>query len=396
VERALASPWQTVALQAALLWTVSRLGFLVFTYFAVVFRSQGNVPHPMHDLLEIWNGWDARWYMGIAREGYHIQKQFGFFPLFPALTHLVGLVLGHRWLAAGLAVSNLAALAAFVGLGSLAYQESSGDRRAAVRSVKAAAAYPLAFFTFAPFTESLFLAAATWCLYATRRGWWALAAGSAFTAVLTRPTGVILMAPMLYEFGRQHGWWAVVLRRPGARAAVGAVPIFQAVVMALAVPAAFATYFAYVYRRTGNPLLWLQLQRSEWHHVFQPVWTTAIQSAQLMMRTPIMSRQMGVELIDAVSFVAFLLITVVAARRLPLSFTLYMAGLLLLCVASPVPDLFPDYISSTGRYLTAAVPAFLVIGGWLRRSGLELGYLSAGFMLQALFTQQFMAEEWIG
>ena len=109
----------------------------------------------MHDLLEIWNGWDARWYMGIAREGYHIQKQFGFFPLFPALTHLVGLVLGHRWLAA-------------------------------------------------------------------------------------------------------------------------------------------------------------------------------------------------------------------------------------------------RYISSTGRYLTAAVPAFLVIGGWLRRSGLELGYLSAGFMLQALFTQQFMAEEWIG
>src|SRR5215471_19267290 len=70
-----------------------------------------------HLLLASWLHWDAGWYTGIVRTGYAFPRQTVCFPLYVLLTQLVVFFLGpaHILLSAML-VSNLATLAAFIGL----------------------------------------------------------------------------------------------------------------------------------------------------------------------------------------------------------------------------------------------------------------------------------------
>jgi hypothetical protein len=83
-------------------------------------------------------------------------------------------------------------------------------------------------------------------------------------------------------------------------------------------------------------------------------------------------------------------LTVVGARKLPFAFTLYMVGLLYLCVSAPLIG-NPDAYGSAGRYLLVAVPLFLLLARWsARRPWLETFLLCAGFILQAVFLASYL------
>ena len=70
-----------------------------------------------------------------------------------------------------------------------------------MRTLRLVAAYPMAFFLAAAYTEGIFLAFAIFCLYFLRRGFWYGAAICAFCATLTRFTGIVLLLPMIWEYG---------------------------------------------------------------------------------------------------------------------------------------------------------------------------------------------------
>src|SRR5215472_3744777 len=187
-------PWRRIALCATGVWPATRAALALFTVFAVLFHAgQANQTATLspHLLLASWLHWDVGWYTGIARTGYAYPRQSVFFPLYVLLTQAVAAVLGpaHILLAAML-VSNLATLAAFIGLAALAVPEGMGER-AAYTTVLVFAALPLAFFLAAAYTEGLFVACAAWALLAARRGWWCRAGLVALLAGLTRSTAVI-------------------------------------------------------------------------------------------------------------------------------------------------------------------------------------------------------------
>ncbi|MGH2516544.1 MAG: mannosyltransferase family protein, partial [Ktedonobacterales bacterium] len=202
--------WRRITLQAAGLWLVTRLTLVLFTCFAATmapYRAQANrLSFDPHDLALLWERWDAQWYLGVAQHGYTSAQSAAFFPLYPLLIRVVETIIGPHWLAAALLASNLGALGAFVGLGLLAARES-GTGRAAPETIRVFAAYPLAFFLAAPYTEGVFLALAVFGLLAMRQGRWRWATLCAALAMLTRPTGIILLPPLLFEYGRQRGWW---------------------------------------------------------------------------------------------------------------------------------------------------------------------------------------------
>jgi hypothetical protein len=50
----------------------------------------------------------------------------------------------------------------------------------------------------------MFWAPFAWCLWATRRRIWWMAAALAMVAALTRITGIILVVPLLIEFAQAH------------------------------------------------------------------------------------------------------------------------------------------------------------------------------------------------
>lgn len=392
-----ASPvrWKRVAGQAFALWLATRVALVLFTCFATVLssgpRSATQTLTPREIALH-WQRWDALWYLGIAQHGYFTAQATAFFPLYPLLTRIVVAAIGTHWLAAALIVANLGTLAGFIGLALLAASEASAETPA-WGAIRVLAAYPLAFFLAAPYSDGLFLAFVAFGLLAARRHRWEWAAVCVFLAMLDRPTGVILLAPLLWEYCAAHNLhrWRGQWRRLG-RVTAGAALLVAIAVLGL------CAYMVFLWLRFGDPLLFLHAEHQFWQHQnIVTVHAGAATSHKPAQGTSSSgwSYEVARSLVDLAPVALFALLAVVGAKRLPKSFTVYMVFLLLAVVSSPRPDRLGFFVSA-GRYFTAAVPAFVLLGRWVvRRPWLDLLLVSGGFLLQAVYAAYFLAGGWM-
>lgn len=397
-----ASPvrWRRVAGQAVALWLATRAALLLFTGFAVAFRiGQGSPSAALtpHDLALHWQRWDALWYLGIAQRGYFSPQATAFFPLYPLLTRVMSFAIGTHWLAAALIVANLGTLVAFIGMALLAAREA-GAEAPAWGALRVLAAYPLAFFLAAPYSDGLFLACVAFGLLAARQRRWGWAVLCTFLALLDRPTGVVLLVPVLWEYGHAHGlsWrngpWSTRRWRDFSRASGGAVLLASAAALGL------GAYMLFLWHQFGDPLLFLHAEQQFWHH--QGI--VAVHASPSAPQAPVQashssgwSYEVARSLVDLAPVALFALLAIAGAKRLPISFTLYMACLLLVIISSPRPDRLGFFVSA-GRYFIAAAPAFLLLGRWVvRRPWLDLLLVSGGFLLQAVFAAYFLAGGWM-
>jgi hypothetical protein len=175
----------------------------------LVFHAPGPAP------LEMWARWDSEWYLMIANRGYGASDDLflglpvayrrgddaGFFPLYPLLVRGVA-TLGASTLAAGVLVSNLALLAALM----LLWETTRRDHgeRVAARAVWILLAFPTSFFLSAVYAESLLLATLLGTVTLARAGRPFVAGLSAAACALCKPTGVLVLAPLLIELWRDR------------------------------------------------------------------------------------------------------------------------------------------------------------------------------------------------
>ena len=152
--------------EALWLFVTLRLAFSLFALLAsLVFRlarpcSGKEVRPPLlhatgldFRLLGVWQDWDACWYERIATVGYQPgDPSVNFFPLYPLLMRVTGMLLGGNLTLGGLVVSSVTYVAAMVGLYRLTCYDSG--ERVARRALLYISVFPTTFF--APFTESLF------------------------------------------------------------------------------------------------------------------------------------------------------------------------------------------------------------------------------------------------
>lgn len=387
--------WRPLLARALRIWLWTRLLLLALTLVAAALayaRGQRALFSSPGSLLELWYRFDATAYLHIVEQGYANGYSAAFFPLYPLLiagpAHVFGL---RAALLFGMLISNLATLAALVGLLRLAVDEGS-DERAAWAAGLALVAYPMAFFLGAAYTEGPFIAAVVWCLWGMRRGRWYTAAACALVAALVRPTGVILYAPLLYEFARQHGWgrqWRDQLR--------DALPSTCATL--LASPLGVGAYSLYCALRFGDPLAWMHSEARYWGRVSMPIWQALHETGAYIVSLRPLSLAQDKKLVDYIALALVLTATVALARRQPVAFTLYLAGLLYLTLDSPfvvsASQHYAVYLSAS-RYMLPAIPIYLALGRWARRSPrLALACLIGGFALQAVFTIYFLSGGWV-
>ena len=389
--------WRRMALLATGVWLATRLVYFVFTYVAVIFASQGFDPMLMglgpsffpEQLLESWNQWDTGWYLPISHTGYEPDEhRAAFFPLYPLLIHAVTLVTGNEpRLVVGLIIGNLGALLAYVALALLAASELG--ERYALPVLLVFSAYPFSFFTAAAYPDGLFLGLAALSIFFARRGTWYAAAGLAFLAGLTRPTGVILILPLLWEFARRHGVFSRAWRQKLSWRALG-----QGLLVLMAVPLAVALFALHLGLVFGRPLLFVETQ-SFWAHMFVPIWDIPALAWNSIGAQLEWSFNQARVLVDVAPIPVFLALTLLSIKRLPVSFTIYMASALLLTLLSPLATYF-DPFASVGRYLIAAFPAFLLLGKWAEHyPWLNALLLSGGWMFQAVFATFFLMGGWM-
>jgi hypothetical protein len=388
--RAGQAPWPII-MQASAIWLASRVAFIVFTYFFVAFTQPG--AHPPSSLLANWERWDAAWYINIARHGYFEPQAAAFFPLFPGLTRLLSPLFGGHLEPAAVVVANLGSLAAFIGIGLLAANERWTAASAPV-AIMIAATYPFAFFTIVPYAEGLLFGLVALNLYFARRRRWRAAAITGFLCALSRPTGIIVFLPLLWEYGRDQRWWQSIARRQWL-GTLSPRRMLTAVAVIGAVPAGLGAYMLYLWRQFGDPLLFIHAQERYWGRDPIGVISTVRVTFENLLHTPPWTQAQALELSALLPVLAFGILTVVMIRRAPFSFTLLMAGLLFLTLSAIIPA-STEKIESAGRELLVAVPMFVMLGGLVvKRVGWQMFLMATGLMVQAVFAGVYLSTGWI-
>lgn len=380
-----------IVTQAAILWALSRLLLALATVASLLQRHQS-----LSHFLSSWVQWDAGWYLDIAHAGYQGMVSAAFFPLYP-LTIRAGSILFPflPLVAVALLVSNAATFVAAIGIGRLAAYEMGGPRLAPL-AILVTLAYPLALFLAAPYTEGVFLACAVFALYCARRGQWWRAALCAFLAVLTRSTGVVLLLPLLWEYGAQHKWWHLgAWRNSGWQSRLRPRVLSMGAVVGGAVPLAFAVIMALNWHLYGDPLHFVREEGAYWHHAGWSLWQTLGAIAFNISHPPASPYFRVLMVVNLLPFAAMLLLTVVCVRRLTPPDVLYMLGLLYLIISAPVAGR-PEVIISAGRYLVVAFPLFIEVARWGESHPRILAAgICVGVVLQAVFAFLFVRGVWV-
>ncbi len=218
-----------------------------------------------HDLLS--RRWDSLWYVRVAEYGYDFTLQApdgrslsstAFFPLLPWLEEGTSAVSPLSPPDAGLVVSAVASVVAAWGMFALA--EHVHSRRAGIILVGLWAALPVGIVQSMAYSESLFVALASWALFAVLRNRWITAGILACLAGLTRPIGLAVTAALFV---------AAVLAVTGSRRAGKGWPAdtFRLLAGCAVAPLGAAGYILWVGSRRDRLLGYLDVQK-EWGNGF--------------------------------------------------------------------------------------------------------------------------------
>ena len=238
--RGLVASWFAVVIAIwALAWAIGM--------FSMPYRVGLNFPRSP---IEVLSTWDGTHYSNIARNGYSTDgaavRRFGFFPLFPAISRLLGGA--EHAVLAGILLNQLCLLFNILLIGRLV--EDGRPTQLSREPGFWVLVGPVGFFLSVYYAESLFLLFSLLLViaYKHNRIAWACLAG--FLAGLTRPTAVclpVLFLPDLIGRVRRGESWIHTL-------ACTAAPL-----------AGIGFYVAYIARRTGDPLAYVHLRQTWWH-----------------------------------------------------------------------------------------------------------------------------------
>lgn len=380
---------------AAWLWLVLRVGLGVLAALVVI---AGAAPQPCNSdnvingwktfpplsdrgvwfpLVGVWQHWDACWYSKIAAYGYEAGvSSTTFFPLLPAYMAVVGVVTAGNVALAGILVNAVAFILALTGLHQLVAEDVDAD--VARRTVLYTAVFPAAFFFLAPFTESLFLAAAVWAILGARRRRWEVVLVAGLAAGFARPQGLLLVLPL--------GWEAIRAVRARVRSRGGArlrIADLAPLPIALAPALAYGAFVAFTELVVGKSYFEAHL---DWASTVTNLpWDLAVSAVSYAIshHAPVVALNVGM-------LALFTLLTLAGIRRLPLSYTLYTVPQLWLTTTQQT--VWP--LMSTVRYLAVLFPCFVILAiagrnerlhtAWTAVSILLLGYLSSLFVSGAM------------
>ena len=299
----------------------------------------------------LWS-WDAGWYSNLAAHGYHTVGPDGlrFFPLLPVVASAIHHLTFVPVDAATALVANASALAATVVLYLLARSEF-GDAGVARSAAWLLNLVPAAFVTVMGYSDPLAILLAVSCFYLLRHQRWLGAAALGFLAGTARPLGCLLVVPALCEGLR------------GVRA-IGWVQRWSRLVAVLAPAAGLLAYLSWTSIEFGSFTKPLTLQADPTRHggLTDPVVTLYHDAVNL-----VGGHHLGTDL--HLPWVAVSVVMVVVVFwRLPASYGLYSAAIVVVAASGSNLDSFE-------RYALGAFPLVLAGGTLLRSRRVEITVL---------------------
>ena len=393
-QRGLAYPLEIFVWSRLAIWLTAAAAFLLFEPNRNPRADYWDSPllHDMGWFLDLSARWDSGWFLRIAQDGYSYPSfSSAFFPLYPALTGVVGRLLGGHYVLGGTIVSLVACAAAFVLLYRLT--RTLLDEQAARRAVLYLAFFPMAIFLGAVYSESLYLALTVGAFLAAERGRYGIAGVTAGLAILTRVAGVAALPALALLAWRERDRRGALLR------------------LAVA-PALFLAYPLLLWTEIDRPFEFLDAQRVGWQRELSPAgplagiwhgvdagWAGVRQVAAGADGPVYWPQAAGAPLhvagqnLEQLAFLAlFSVLTVVAWRRLGAPYGLFAALSLAIPLSAPAED-FP--LLSLPRFGLAVFPFFPALAVLGARPRAHVLILGTSAVLLGLATTRWAVWQWV-
>jgi hypothetical protein len=334
----------------------------------------------------VWTRWDGQWYLKIATEGYSRDDgSAAFFPLYPWLLGIMGWLAAERYIWAGILLSSLFFLGALILLHRLVrldfHPEDAG------RTVFYLAAFPMAFFFWAVYSESLFLFLAVGALLAARTQHWWWAALAISLAIWTRTTGLLLLLPFGWELWKAY--------HPDIPTNPNAMPPARPHWLSpysLALPAlALVGLLAWAWVVFGHPLAAMSAQTG-WNRQFSWPWETVFNGVQAAVQMPFQFQPENQSWTYLAGLVFALIAGALSIRWLRGSYAIYLWAGIIFPLFSATPR---NPLLSYPRFLIVLFPAFLVLALVGRNRYAHQIITWGSLLLLALFTIRFANWFWV-
>jgi len=341
------------------------------------FLGGGSESYSLNPYIWAWSNFDGEHYLSIAQNGYQPLTYF-FFPFYPLLISFIGQLMGgslNTFNIAGQLISNMTFIVAMFGLWKIVRIDHK--RKVAINTLILLVLFPTSYYFASVYTESLFLALAVWSFYAARQKKWFYAGLLGGLASATRIIGLALIPALLIEY------WQYTKPKKYKKE----------VLLLLLIPLGLLVYMVYLYRVTGDPLEFFNTvsifgeQRSSSLILFPQVFYRYI----FKILPNLNYSYFPVVFTTWLEFITaglFLTLSVVAFKKLRLSYALYMA------VSYLVPTLAGSF-SSMPRYILIIFPGFLLFSLWFTkrsrivRTVILLGSTITLLISTILFTRGF-------
>lgn len=297
-----ALPWPAYPLA---LWLLARLVIASWGVLAVALTPGADSVFETRSWpLQLFLRWDAHYFVQIAQQGYFgpdsAARWVAFFPGLPIAGRAVAelFTAGHASttaIVAGLTVVSAVASAVAAMLLWRIVEARSG-RRVALAATALLVAGPYSFVLLAPYSEALFLACALGAWWAASSRRWVLAGLCLAAASATRINGVFLIPAVAVLF--------VLACRSEAR------PCFARTLGLVVIgTTGVASYFTWLWLRTGNPFAWSAAQESGWHRRTNWPWFSFLNTvARVLGDSPPNALQYCLDLVFAAAIVAGLVV----------------------------------------------------------------------------------------
>ena len=322
--------------------------------------------------LEPWQRWDTTHYQAIAENGFDAFDTAYFTPpLYPMLMGWIAPLFGGNTLASGLFISGLAFLGCLLTAYKLS-EEVFKEQDRSLRTVLYLAIYPAAFFLAAAYNESLFLLFAMLCFLYIHRKRWMLAGLAALAAFLTRIPGIFLVVPLAYaawqawKEGDRRGWQSLGVMGLG-----------------------MVAWYAYQWFVLGAaPTAILEAQSKRGGYLTFPGLNLVEAVKRIVQGSLVFANTM-----ELVFTLAFIILTIIAWKKLPRVYGLYAICLMLFFLSrmgSPHP------LVGMVRYTMEIFPVFFLLGGWGKRTGINRLIVYSFLAGLLFFSAQFASWGWVG
>jgi Dolichyl-phosphate-mannose-protein mannosyltransferase len=389
--------FKTACKESLWIFALSRVIIVIITYLGVSVFSQNLTLHALNcttnarACLLSWMHFDVFSYIDISMHGYVNGRATAFFPLFPLLLRLPGVLLGGSqadYYIAGIIISNIFIFFALIVLYMLV--EDRFDASIARTTLFYTAFAPYALFFFIGYTESLFFLLSVMTFFFLNRAvqkrsilsWW-LAGLCGFLAALSRSQGILLIVPYLVVYVQQFFLPRTFSESTWRDKLLAFAPI-------VLIPLGLATYMFYLWKTQGNPFLFSISQNIYWGRF--PLTSPLVTLSYVIKALFVPAIVQVLNLINLVSLLVPLLALVIGWRRIPLHYALFALLLILFTTIYPLGEI--NALTSVPRFMIVIFPTTIIFAS-IKNLRFEKAYLVISLSLFTFNILLFVNHYWV-